>query len=1375
MNTRKLCYLHGDRLVGWSWAEYRAIIVSAWLILISNCGLSQFGTGAGSFNVVTVGSIAEAHPPFWDATSSLSIFVGAGKPTTTKDAFESTYQLVSGDYQIVAQITALETANDSARAGLVIRESPQPEARQIWVAKDRKQNLFLYWRGKIAAPVEFSALGNGSELNWLKLVRRGNWIGVYGSTKGDAWTVLDWRILELPEQVIMGVAVGYESDGSAAQAKFSGLAITPSATNHPLPVMGEGMGLLGEYYTNASLVGEAALIKVDRSIDFNWGLGCPVGLPKNQEFGIRWTGELQAQFTEPYTLYLESDDGARLWLNDELVIDAWQERWLKESQATVNLIAGQRYRLRVEYFDKTEAAAIYFRWSSPSTTRRIVPQSQLFCPVSEGAKNPPVNQPSWADYTADAANLVDSDWKFDGIGAGGGGAVVGKNGIFLVRGVGKNIWGRNDSFYYVYQPVAGDLQITAKILAINCNQPWAKAGLMFRESLDPKAKQVALFGTAGHGLLFNYRNKTGGATYDSTDLRYDVPHWIKIVRQGNSLSGYASTNGADWRLVDRVIVDMPRQVYVGLAVCSRADQSECSAWFEEPIIQEAESVSELPITGQGDGLKTEFFNSPNVTGAVTREEVQTRLDFQADGRLPFSGYAGGRFSVRWSGEIEARFSEPHTFRLLANYRGRVWLNENLIIDAIPGSARQAGEPEIDLVAGRKYLIRVEVYDARVDAKVRLLWSSPSTVRRTIPPSQFYSHPDDTDGDGLPDLWEIAYELDPHDPADAALDLDNDGLTNLEEYRYGTHPRMWDSDHDLIPDGWAAKHGLNPTLGAANNPDLDHDGLTNLQEYQLGLDPLNPDTDGDGLLDGIEALEIGSDASNAGGLVTTVLAELKGDQTSENLGRWHLMGTAIRAEDERGELRWLWTNSIAGMFRLDVVGGLGIKAPLNLEFPLEITVDGEAVGRTVIQTVNGVDKAGIVFLPWLAAGRHEIKILWDNSLRLQPRLLVEKIQIKSVAGADDDKNGKSDWIDYRLAHMAGLLPAANEFIHYQNITNDFEIESLISPAMIEGRERYLGMLKIQADENALRPVRGIDGKWSVNVPLNPSQASSCRFSFQNGGLKQNAKIRWKALNLLATNLPPVITLRSGDALLLTGVRDDATGGKVQIDIEGINRWEGDAGAAIIQRFDETGSFNIHATYVGRDGFGIERHWKINVISVSFEEPVAAWIGHERKLAAVKLFPPHALEGDGDLHLNYESGPENGASNLTISATQPGGGTVQARLGGSGAILTNLWVQSFRLQTGLDTYVHLMETFEDGSQMIEMGFVMYPVVPTVEIELRVIVAGVLFEDGTVTHRLKAQDFDELGRAAVRFIRPASARTSVCHSITVFQGDKLLGYLR
>ena len=133
-------------------------------------------------------------------------------------------------------------------------------------------------------------------------------------------------------------------------------------------------GLLGLYYNEPDHTG-AFKVRYDATVDYDWGEAAPfIGL-NSDHFSVRWLGTLTPQFTEHYTFHTVTDDGVRLFINTNLVIDAWKEEFMNLASIPMVLYAGQRYDFRMEVFDSTARAVAKLYWSSPSTPRTIIPKA----------------------------------------------------------------------------------------------------------------------------------------------------------------------------------------------------------------------------------------------------------------------------------------------------------------------------------------------------------------------------------------------------------------------------------------------------------------------------------------------------------------------------------------------------------------------------------------------------------------------------------------------------------------------------------------------------------------------------------------------------------------------------------------------------------------------------------------------------------------------------------------------------------------------------------------------------------------------------------------------------------------------------------------
>lgn len=165
------------------------------------------------------------------------------------------------------------------------------------------------------------------------------------------------------------------SDGGAAGHAIA----TPESDGTWKAVFREvqGGGLTGRYFPKPGFKG-TAVTRIDPVIDFDWKLGSPAPGIGADAWSARWTGEIEAQVTGLHTFFLRSNDGARLWIDGQLLIDDWKDHGSRVSQGTIQLEAGRRYAIRLDYHDTAGRANLRLLWSAPGLPRQVVPAGSLF-------------------------------------------------------------------------------------------------------------------------------------------------------------------------------------------------------------------------------------------------------------------------------------------------------------------------------------------------------------------------------------------------------------------------------------------------------------------------------------------------------------------------------------------------------------------------------------------------------------------------------------------------------------------------------------------------------------------------------------------------------------------------------------------------------------------------------------------------------------------------------------------------------------------------------------------------------------------------------------------------------------------------------------
>ena len=175
-----------------------------------------------------------------------------------------------------------------------------------------------------------------------------------------------------------------------------------------------------------------------------------------------------------------------------------------------------------------------------------------------------------------------SPWLSADIGTAAVGASL-YNGHFTISGSGAGLSGTADGFRYVYQPLAGDVTITALITGQIYHNQLTMAGVMIRESLSRDSKQATMALSWSQGAKYRTRSSTGG-TVSSAAVggipKY--PYWVKLERVRDEVSGYVSPDGESWTQVGPTItIEMTGVGFVGLAVTSYNDGTYNDAIFKE--------------------------------------------------------------------------------------------------------------------------------------------------------------------------------------------------------------------------------------------------------------------------------------------------------------------------------------------------------------------------------------------------------------------------------------------------------------------------------------------------------------------------------------------------------------------------------------------------------------------------------------------------------------------------------------------------------------------------------------------------------------------------------------------------------------------------
>ena len=675
--------------------------------------LSDGSLSAGASVTVTVQSTARANDltsaglvalPIGGASGGSRILAdgswelsGAGIGTAgSADAMRLEGLSVSGDFRALVRVRSV-AGPTGARAGLMLRESAQAGARcvAVGVAPDGRYRL----GARVAAgaayaetqPAGADAVASLPE-GWVLLERAGDAVRLSVSSDGAVYRPVGaYALGGLGASVQVGVYVASGAPEVSARAVLDQWSLIQQ-------VSGGGTvqnGLLGVYFSRADLTLPVAA-RVDGTVDFDWVVGSPHPALGGDGWSARWTGQLVPPVSGLYTFFTRSDDGVRLWVNGQQLVNNWTLHAVTENSGTVQLQAGVPVDVRLEFFENSAQAVCKLWWSAPGISKQPVPSAVL--------RPAMMVSPLGGVAAPVVVSLADGVRQVSALGSGLGAVGAGDQGGF---------WNQLRS---------ADFQLALRVRSVTGGSAPA-AAVMLREGLGAGDRFAALQLAGDGSVSVRSRSALGGAVVASAVPGVLVPPsaWLLVERRGDRLALATSTDDVTYTAAGSVeLAGLPQLAYVGGWVHGGTGTAPGVAQFGDL------ELAAVP----GRGLTGEYFGGVGLS-VLKFSRVDAGLDFNwglgsADPRL-----AVDLFSVRWTGRVKTEAAGVHAFHVQSDDGVRMWVNGQLLVNNWSDHPLTENTGMLSLPAGTWVNLRLEYYERAGSAALRLLWTPPGQSKRVI--------------------------------------------------------------------------------------------------------------------------------------------------------------------------------------------------------------------------------------------------------------------------------------------------------------------------------------------------------------------------------------------------------------------------------------------------------------------------------------------------------------------------------------------------------------------------------------------------------------------------------------------------------------------
>lgn len=669
----KVDFYSGNTLLGTSttspysftWSNVPAGTYSLTAVATDNGNMT---TTSGAVSI-TVNAAASTLPPGWanadvgstgatgSSTYSNGTFTiqGAGADVwDTADALQYAYLPLNGDGSIQARVATVSNQANWVKAGVMIRGSLSASSAQAFMLVSYAKGVAFQRRVSDGNTSVSTAGSMSTAPHWVKLVRAGNVITGYESADGTTWTLVGSDTFTMATNVLIGLGVSSHVAGTLATATFDNVTPTASPGSPTVSITSPANGATFTAPATINITASASEPNgTIAKVDFYNG-STLLGSSTTSPYGVTWSNVGAGT----YSLTAVATDGQGATATSPAVsitvtaaadtpptvsITSPANGATYTAPATVSITAtasdSDGTVTKVDFYSGTTllgtstASPYSFTWNNVAAgtySLTAVATDNGGASTTSSAVSITVN--------ASGGSTLPAGWTDADVGAvGAAGSASYSGGTFTVKGSGADVWGTADAFNYAYEALSGDGTIVAHVATISNEASWVKAGVMIRGSLSPSSAQAFMLVSYAKGVAFQRRVSDGNSSVSTSGSLATAPHWVKLVRAGNLITGYESTDGSSWTAVGSDSFTMGTNVSVGLAVSSHVAGTLSTATFDNVTVTTPPPTDQPPTVSLTSPSNGASFTAPATVSiaanASDSDGTVTKVDFYANSTL----------------------------------------------------------------------------------------------------------------------------------------------------------------------------------------------------------------------------------------------------------------------------------------------------------------------------------------------------------------------------------------------------------------------------------------------------------------------------------------------------------------------------------------------------------------------------------------------------------------------------------------------------------------------------------------------------------------------------------------------------------------------